>query len=241
MDHTRTNTLGRLILLCLLIFASITMAGAQDAAKPQTETKAAPSASGVRGALWSDIPQRIDIDARYLFYLHGRIIENQGVKAVSPRFGAYEYEAILQTFVDNGFIVISEPRPNGTDVQQYAAKVVRQIYSLLEAGVAPQKITVVGASKGGSIAAATSAQLRNRDVTFVLLAACGNSHLYGNILSVWDYRDDTGAATCKRSFAQAAGVNRHKEVEVRLGLGHGILYRPLKEWVDLVIEWANQK
>ena len=162
------------------------------------------------------------------------------LNAVSQVFGAYEYEHILQTFVDKGFIVISEPRPKGTDVQQYAAKVVGQINSLVQAGVPPQKITVVGASKGGAIAVATSSQLKNRDINFALVAACGNSDMYGNVLSVWDYLDDTGAAMCGKYFAQAKGLNRHKEVELRVGLGHGILYRPLKEWVDLVIEWANQ-
>lgn len=235
MNQKRT----RLILLWLLILASTTKACAQRVANPQTERRLASSPGRARGALWRDIPQRINTNAKHLFYLHGRIIEEQGVNAVSSAFGAYEYGQILQTFVDKGFIVISEPRPKGTDVQQYAAKVVRQISSLLQAGVSPQKITVVGASKGGSIAVATSTQLKNRDVTFVLLAACGNSELYGNILSVWDYRDDTGAATCERSFAEAAGVNRHREVQLRLGLGHGILYHPLKEWIDLVVEWAN--
>lgn len=234
MIHTRIRPL---IILSLLISAPA-IALAQHS--PQTETRTARSYGNGRGALWRDIPQPIDASAKYLFYLHGRIIEEEGINAVSQVFGAYEYEKILQTFVDKGFIVISEPRPKGTDVQQYAAKVVGQINSLVQAGVPPQKITVVGASKGGSIAVATSSQLKNRDINFALIAACGNSDMYGNVLSVWDYLDDTGAAMCGKYFAQAKGLNRHKEVELRVGLGHGILYRPLKEWVDLVIEWANQ-
>ena len=228
-----------MMLLGLLLVAS-TVACAQRAATPQTGAKVDPAPGNVRGAVWRDIPPSVDANAKYLFYLHGRIIEEQGINAVSPTFGAYEYERILQTFVEKGFIVISEPRPKGTEIEKYAAHVARQIKTLLQAGVPPRKITVVGASKGGGIAGATSAQLKNRDINFVLLAACSNSELYGNILSIWDYRDDTGAATCNRTYAQAPGVNKHKEAELKLGLGHGLLYRPLKEWVDLVVEWANQ-
>jgi hypothetical protein len=29
-------------------------------------------------------------------------------------------------------------------------------------------------------------------------------------------------------------------VELRLGIGHALLYKPLKEWVDRVDEWAAQ-
>jgi hypothetical protein len=222
-----------------LFFLASVAAVAQSEANPQTQAKTAPTPNKAQGALWRDVPQKIDKRAKYLFYLHGRIVEDQGVNAVSPTFGAYEYEKILQTFVDKNFIVISEPRPKGTDAQEYAAKVVKQINSLLQAKVPPRKITVVGASKGGSIAVAASTLLRNKDVNFVLIASCGNSNMFGNVLSVWDYQDDTGAVTCDRSFSQSKGVNRHKEVELRIGSGHGILYSPLKEWVDLVVEWAN--
>lgn len=237
MIRARINVIQSLLLCCLLISAPAILC-AQQTKQAERRTVRAPGDG--RGVLWRDVPLTIDTNAKYLFYLHGRIIEDEGVNAISQVFGAYEYRQILQTFVDKGFVVISEPRPKGTDVQQYAAKVVGQINSLVEAGVPPRKITVVGASKGGSIAVAISTRLKNRDVNFALVAACGNSDMYGNVLSVWDYLDDTGAAMCGKYFAQAAGLNRHREVELRVGLGHGILYRPLKEWVDLVIEWANQ-
>jgi CubicO group peptidase (beta-lactamase class C family) len=40
-------------------------------------------------------PETIDPAGQYLFYLHGKIIEDQGIPAVSEEFGEYEYEAIL--------------------------------------------------------------------------------------------------------------------------------------------------
>jgi hypothetical protein len=232
----RTSDSG--VFAALLIFISL-ITSINAACRQGSETPQSLRQSTGAGAVCREVPKIVQVNAKYLFYLHGRIIEEQGVNAVSPTFGPYEYERILHTFADTGFIVISEPRGEGTEVRQYASKVAGQINSLIHAGVAPGNITVVGASKGGSIAAATSSQLQNREVNYVLLAACATSELYGNVLSIWDYKDDTGAATCKRDLAQAKGLNNHKEVELRLGLGHGVLYRPLKEWIDPVVDWAN--
>jgi hypothetical protein len=197
------------------------------------------------GLILKDVPGDIDVKGRYLFYLHGLIVENEGVRPTNPKFGVYEYEEILETFKNRGFIVISEPRPKGTDPEQYAAKVVEQIKSLLKAGVPAQHIIVVGASRGGGIAVITSTRLKNREVRFAILAACGDWDVYkkvgvdlwGAILSVYDVKDDM-AGTCSGFFKKSTGISEKKEVVLKLGLGHGILYRPLKEWVDLVTEWA---
>jgi poly(3-hydroxybutyrate) depolymerase len=152
MSQLLTNIIPRLTLLCLLVSTVTATACAQRVANPQGENKAAPAPSNAQGVLGRDVPQKVDAKAKYLFYLHGAIIENEGVNAVSPRFGAYEYEQILNTFVNKGFVVISEPRPRGTDIEKYAAKVVGQVNALLKAGVPPQHITIVGGSRGGQIA-----------------------------------------------------------------------------------------
>jgi hypothetical protein len=191
-----------------------------------------------KGQVVREVPLLVDEESRYLFYLHGRIIEEQGPKAVSEAHGAYQYEEILRALANKGFIVISEPRPQGTDVAQYAAKVSKQIKSLLDLGVSPSKITVVGASKGGGIAATVSNQLHNRDLNFVLLAVCTQIELYGNVLSIWDHRDDPNIAGCKRAMNHR-GINRHREIELKLGLGHGLLYKPLKDWIDPAVDWSN--
>ena len=229
-----------LTVLCLLI-ATSSSCGNQS---PKIEA----NSSVTQGAIWPDVYNKIDPKAKYLFYLHGRIIENQGIRPTDPRYGVYEYQQILDTFKDKGFIVVSEPRAKGTESTEYAHKVVDQINTLIKAGVPPQHITVVGASKGGGIAIFTSTFLKNRDVNFVIMAACGDYDDYktspldfwGNILSIYDYKDDTGAGTCQKFFDKSTGINRHDEIVVKLGLGHGILYKPLKEWVDPVVAWANK-
>jgi len=188
--------------------------------------------------------QAPDAGAKYLFYLHGRIIEEQGIRPTDPRYGVYEYEQILDTFKRLGFTVISEARPKGTDPKQYASHTADQIQGLLRTGVPPRRITVVGASKGAVIAMLTSTALRNRDVNFVIMSNCNDwvaenfqIDLHGNVLSIYDVNDEFGA-TCQRFFDSATGLNRHREVELKIGIGHAILYKPMKEWVDLVVEWA---
>lgn len=183
---------------------------------------------------------------KYLFYLHGRIIEEQGIRPTDPRYGIYEYEQILDTFKRLGFTVISEARARGTDPEAYASATAGRIRELLASGVPPRRITVVGASKGAVIAMLTSTALGNRDVNFVIMSNCNewvaeNFHidLHGNVLSIYDMNDEYGR-TCRRLFDGSTGLNRRREVELKIGTGHAVLYRPMREWVDLVVEWAAE-
>ena len=107
----------------------------------------------------ADVPDTVDPAARYLFYLHGAIIERAGERPTHPVFGVYEYRKILETFADRGLIVISEARPAGTEAAEYAAKVAQQVRTLLAAGVPPDHVTVAGFSKGGGIAILASSSL----------------------------------------------------------------------------------
>ncbi len=205
-------------------------------------------ANGGQARVFKDVPEKIDARARYLFYLHGRIVEDRGVRPVSERHGVYEYEQIVETFKGAGFVVISEARAKGTDVRQYGAKVVAQIDALIRAGVPPRHITVVGASKGSMIAMHASSLLKQErgEINFVLIAGCGAQtlndtglNLNGRVLSIYDASDE-GAATCEKLFARSAGLKQSDEVKLNLKLGHGFIYRPLKEWVEPAVAWAKQ-
>jgi hypothetical protein len=196
-------------------------------------------------AIYKDVPGKIDTKARYLFYLHGRIIEIKGIRPTSERYGVYEYEKILETFKDKGFIVISEARPRGTGVSGYARKVVSRVNALLHAGVPAGNITVVGASKGALIAMMISSMLRNKDMNFVFISGCTHQVLqkfdidfWGNVLTIYDEKDEL-VGTCKKFFEVSTGLNHYKEIKLTVGTGHGILYRPIKEWVDPVVKWAR--
>jgi hypothetical protein len=216
------------------------------AAAPQADAAQAGASQSAAPRVLADVPAQVDKSARYLIYLHGRIIEEQGAHAVSPEHGPYEYEQILAALAAGGYTVISATRPRGTEPTEYAAKVVGQIKALLAGGVAPGHVTVVGASKGGGIAVLTAALLRNRDVNFVILAGCGAGNagqpkppdVWGHVLSIYDYKD-TGVTSCQRLFEHSTGLGRRQEIVTRVGLGHGLLYRPLREWVEPTVAWGR--
>lgn len=202
-------------------------------------------APAVEGVVLSDVPEKIDAKARYLFYLSGYIVEAGNRRPVSPKFGVYEYEEILESFRRGGFIVISEARRKDPEIEPYAAKVAEQVRRLLKAGVPPKNITVVGASQGSWIAMLASTYLENRGLGFVFIAACSADdaflktvNLHGNVLSIYEKSDL--AQSCQKFRADATGIGRWKEVEVNTGLKHGFLYRPLREWVGPTIDWAKR-
>ncbi|RDV11878.1 alpha/beta hydrolase [Pontibacter diazotrophicus] len=195
----------------------------------------------------SQIPSGIDNTQYYLFYLHGKIVEDQGIHASSERFGKYEYEKILNRLEKNNIKVISEPRPKGTDVESYSTKVANQINDLIYSGVNPENITVVGASKGSVIAMLISTKLANPKLNFVLLANCNNwvlenltIDLHGDILSIYEKSDNIGRS-CLSIKTSSSGVRKYNEVELTTGLGHGFIFQPIDEWVLPTIEWATKQ
>ena len=219
------------VLMCLACFATACGAG-----NPQSGDSAL--------QILADVPASINPDARYLFYLHGAIIERAGVRPTHPEFGVYEYQEILEVFAERGFVVISEARPAGTDGTAYAATVADQIRALITGGVAPEHITVVGFSKGGGIAIAVSSMLANDRVNFVFMGACGpwldsrpEIVPHGRLLALREASDGL-VGSCEGLFARSAGDGEHEELTLELGGGHGAFYRPRPEWVDPVVEWA---
>ncbi len=184
-----------------------------------------------------------------VFYLHGRILEVQGPHAVDSvnGYGAYEYTKILNTFRKKGFTVISEVRGKNTQPVSYARKVVRQIDSLLNKGVDPGTITVIGASKGALIAMLTSSMLKNRQVNFVFLAACNHYtfgrfpelKFYGNILSVYEESDRIGRSCAGFKARSKETISHYKEIELHTGMKHGFLFKPLPQWVQPALQWAE--
>jgi len=195
--------------------------------------------------IFTEVPDVIDPDARYVIYLHGAIIESAGVRPTHPKFGVYEYQKILEVFAEHGFVVISEVRPKGTDGMLYAATVADQVRALINGGVPPEHITVVGFSKGGGIAIAASSILASDDVNFVFMAACNpwlDSHPdivgRGRLLSLRESSDEL-AGSCESFFGRSPSAHDHRELLLHLGGGHGAFYRPQPEWVGPVVELAK--
>ena len=193
------------------------------------------------------VPDNPDSTKRYLFYLHGLIVEEAGIRPKSEEHGYYEYELILEALAQEGFIVISEVREKGTQIKPYAENIAAQIKKLLENGISPGNITLVGASRGGAISAYVSTMLQEKEIKYVFLAGLfekylkdENLKLYGNVLSIHDQSDKL-SITPALYFQRSEGLGKFKEIVLNLDIGHGLLYRPCREWIDPILEWLKAK
>ena len=195
----------------------------------------------------SSLPPQIDHNGKWLFYLHGAIVQDQGINAVSKDFGPYKYLNILDSLKSRGFNVISEARPKDTRPEDWANKVSKQIDSLIDAKLPPQNITVVGASAGAAITMEVALRLKNSKINYVIMGMCWpdtykeyeGQELCGNFLSIYESSDPHGR--CNRIFEQKKCGGSFKEIEINTGKSHGFLYQPYKEWVDPLIKWIKDK
>ncbi|GAB3428593.1 hypothetical protein [Niabella aquatica] len=191
----------------------------------------------------------IDRNEVYLFYLHGGIVQEQGANAISKDFGRYEYHAILDSFKKEGFHVISEVRPRGTQEINYAKKVCRQIDSLLIKGISPKNIVVVGASQGGFITIEIAHLMRNNKINYVVLAICNEyninyykkikKQLCGNFLSIFESSDSK--KSCRELLGQSDCKNRFREVNLTMGNGHGFIFKPYDAWMKPISVWIKER
>jgi hypothetical protein len=200
--------------------------------------------------IYRHIPEKADTSKKYIFYLHGRIIEEEGLRPKSEKYGIYEYEKILDSIAEAGFVVISEPRKKNTDIIEYAKTASTEIDSLIKSGVPVNNITIIGASKGGGIAVAISSYLKNENLKFVIMAICNPDmkevweqkgiRLWGKVLYMYDYKDEiAGSCNDCMEILKSEGLKEYKEIKLETGLGHGILYTPKKEWLIPTLEWAK--
>ncbi|PHQ30620.1 alpha/beta hydrolase [Leeuwenhoekiella nanhaiensis] len=186
-------------------------------------------------------------DKRYLFFLHNRFLEEHELNELHPEYGRTEYKEILAAFEKSGLNVISELRNANVNAREYAGYIVNQIDSLMQTGVEPQHITVVGTSKGGYIAQYVSTLANNPDLNFVFIASFRDEDLQnipeinfcGNILTIYEKTDPFGVSAIQRKESSTCTIRHFKEIELKTGLGHGFLFKPLSEWVKPTIHWAN--
>lgn len=184
---------------------------------------------------------------RFVFFLHNRFLEEHKLEELHPEYGRTEYLEIISEFQKNGLRVISEKRNGNVNAREYALKVVSQIDSLIKSGTEPRKITVVGTSKGGYIAQYVSTLAHNPDLNFVFIASFRDSDIEtipeinycGNILIIYEKSDPYGVSAMERKATSTCEIKHFKEIELNTGLKHGFLFKPLKEWIEPVVEWAN--
>jgi hypothetical protein len=180
-----------------------------------------------------------------LFYLHGRIIEDQGATPTHPDFGLYDYPAIVAALGARGATVVSTVRPADTNVQAYARQVIVQIEELLDGGVSAESIVVVGFSKGGIITITTSAMLGRSGIRYVVMAACAGwlddypqLTLTGNVYSIYEQSDST-VGSCEALAERSESLESFRELQISTGQQHGAFYLPRSDWLEPLLDWVH--
>lgn len=195
----------------------------------------------------STVPESINPDHRYVFYLHGAIVQQQGANAVSEQHGPYEYQNILSALASLNYQVISEVRPKDSQIDTYAKKIASEINALRSSGVPAKRITVVGASLGAYMAVETAYNLQNNEINYALLGMCSDyaidyfkdrrDKICGNFFSIYETSD--GPGSCEPLLGDNACNKGFKELALNMGNSHGFLYKPYPEWVEPLQQWID--
>jgi len=180
---------------------------------------------------------------KYIYYLHGRIIEIQGKDAVSDDYGKYEFDSIVEALGNSGHIVIAEVRTENVDYLEYANKVSNDIDSIVKLGIKPKDITVIGASKGAIIASNIST-INLNPINYVFLA--GNNEyqennnkwkFHGQVLCIYDLSDSIAGGNYDYWKNTENYTTKFEQIELETHLGHGFLYKPLEVWIGPTRKW----
>jgi hypothetical protein len=192
--------------------------------------------------LYDRFPDSIRAAERYVIYSHGMIVEGDDPKPISPKYGQYDYPAIKQSlFSEGGFNLIAFQRPKSSD-DAYADTLKSWVRRLLDAGVRPSRITLVGFSRGAQLTALASSDLASAGINTALLAICADGEvsaakgliLGGNFLSIYERSDELGS--CGK-LAARSHLKSFEEVSISTGKGHGAFFQPLPEWIRPLRAW----
>jgi hypothetical protein len=201
--------------------------------------------SGRAVEIYSRFPHTIQASERYVIYSHGMIVEGDDPKPVSPQYGQYDFPAIKQAlFNAGGFNLIAYQRPKSTD-DSYADTLKSWVKRLLDAGVKPSRITLVGFSRGAQLTALASSGVAAEGINTALLAICEDgdvSHapglvLGGNLLSIYETSDELGSC---RKLSARSHLKSFKEVAISTGKRHGAFFQPLPQWTEPLKAWIAE-
>jgi hypothetical protein len=199
------------------------------------------------GDLFTDFPSDIDADASYVIYSHGLIVEGENPTPVHPRWGTYDFPGIKSALAGGGdYHLIAHHRPENTEVVPYVERLVNWVELLVSKGVNPERITLIGFSRGGEITARTASELRPLPINTALLATCWEHgvqdeqaiKLSGRFLSIFETTDV--ALTCEKLAGRSDEVTDFDEVAVTTGEEHGAFFRPRSEWIGPLLSWLRK-
>jgi len=202
---------------------------------------------GIAAELYSDFPEEINPEERYVFYLHGLIVEGNDPRPKHQDFGIYEFPEIKNAIFNEGdFNLIAHHRPANTNINSYVEALEGWVSTLLSAGVNPSRITLVGFSRGSHLAAFVAGKLNETGINTALLASCINGdvptetplYLGGHFLSIYEESDVMGS--CTTLGGRSRNIASFKEISISTGLAHGAFFQPLQEWLVPLKKWIRE-
>lgn len=194
--------------------------------------------------LLTDFPLNIHADEKYVFYSHGLIVEGDDPRPIHPEFGAYEFEEIKQAiFKDGDFNLIAHHRKINTDQHVYAQQLTTWVNRLIEAGVKPASITLIGFSRGAQITAEASSLLNQTGINTATIAFCFDGDYLmepplqfgGHVLSLYETSDVV--KSCETILARSDSAKSIREIAISTGKKHGAFYTPKDEWMEPLKKW----
>jgi Phospholipase/Carboxylesterase len=201
--------------------------------------------------IYAQFPKDIHSDERYVIYSHGRIVEGNDPKPTSAEYGVYDFPRIKSAlFEGGGFNLIAVQRPKNDDrdagfraeFNNQVNQLESYVRKLLDAGVKPSRITIVGFSRGGQLTAYASSRLAAMGINTAILAICSDGDfasdpplaLGGNFLSIYEISDVVGSCA---KLAKRSHLTSFKEVSISTGKKHGAFFQPLPEWIQPLKAW----
>tara|TARA_R110002096_G_scaffold398424_3_gene594543 strand:+ start:1686 stop:2357 length:672 start_codon:yes stop_codon:yes gene_type:complete len=198
------------------------------------------------GEIFTKFPTDIDADASYVIYSHGLIVEGENPTPVHPDWGMYDFPGVKTALAAGGnFHLVAHHRPRNTEVGPYVVQLQSWVRRLVLEGVKPERITLIGFSRGGEFTALAASELRPLPINTVLLATCWDHgvqdepgiKLAGRFLSIFETTDV--ALTCEKLAHRSDQLTKFKEVAITTNDEHGAFFRPRAEWIDPLLSWLR--
>lgn len=197
---------------------------------------------GASAEIYLAYPETVDIGQNYVFYLHGKIVEGADTRPEHPRWGTYDFPAVVDALTTDSYHLIAVHRSAGKNSIEHATELAAKIRSYQDQGLDPTQMTIIGFSKGGAIAILAMNTLKQENLTTILLAACADwTHdaadilAYGKLYSIFEKSDRVGS--CAPIQKRSELLVEFKEIEIDTGFEHGAFYQPLQDWVVPVKKW----
>ncbi len=160
------------------------------------------------------------------------------------RAPSVDHAANVRAFEEQGFQVHMLAQADESDTD-YIFRVRDEIRGMIDNGVEPSAITVIGSGRGSPATAMVSAATGNRHVNYVMLGRCELAltddpyfRMSGRVLGLRDAAD-RNSRSCRPLWRNSPKVTQRRDVVVHTGLGASLFDQPREAWLQPVTAWST--